>query len=201
MARPPVLGALAAALVVLALGIVAAVTYDDSAGKGSVERPVPGTTSTTSTSRGTGVTTSTSTSSTTTTRSATTSTGASVTSTTTAGPAASTSTSLRGIPGTTSTASTVRPAVASPEAAANGLITAYRNGDRTQAERFATSGVVEVLFEKAYVPADDPGFQGCRPDGGDFLCTYLQPTVRYDMTAHGDAAGEFRVIAIDIQDT
>jgi hypothetical protein len=95
----------------------------------------------------------------------------------------------------------VRATVASPEAAANGLIAAYRNDDRTLAERFASPEVVDVLFEQPYVQADDPGFQGCRPDGTDFACTYLQPSVRYDMTARGSSAGEFRIIAIDIRQT
>jgi hypothetical protein len=183
-----VLGAMAAALLVLVLGITAAVTHDDtSGGSASVNRPVTFPTATTSGAP------------------ASTSTSMSRSTTTTTRPASSTtstSTTLRGIPGTTTASSApVRATVASPEAAANGLIAAYRNDDRTLAERFASAEVVDVLFEQPYVQADDPGFQGCRPDSTDFVCTYLQPTVRYDMTARGSSTGEFRIIAIDIQQT
>jgi hypothetical protein len=172
--------AMSAALLVLVLGIAAAVTYDDGASD-RVEGQVPLSTSTppstaTSTSR----------------------TSSSTTTTTTAAPSTSTSTTVRGIPGTTVT---VRASVPSPEAAANGLIAAYRNDDRTQARRFASDPVVDVLFEQPYVPADDPGFQGCDPQGGDFLCTYLQPDIRYELTAHRSDAGEFRIVDIDVHET
>ena len=182
-----VVGAMGAAVLVLVLGVAAALTYDDTSGGASANRSVttvPSTTgrAPTSTSR-----------STTTTRPASSTTSSSTT---------SPSTTVRGIPGTTTaTSAPVRATVASPEAAANGLIAAYRNDDRMLAERFATPEVVDVLFEQPYVPADDPGFQGCRPDGTDFSCTYLQPTVRYDMSARGSSTGEFRIIAIDIRQT
>jgi hypothetical protein len=164
---------MSAALLVLVLGIAAAVTYDD--GSDRVERRVLLPTSTPSTTPAT--TTSTSTTSTT---------------------RPSTPTSTRGIPDTTVT---VRASIASPEAAANGLIASYRNADRAQAQRFATQPVVDVLFQQPYVPADDPGFQGCDPMGGDFLCTYLQPNIRYELTARRSDTGEFRIVDIHVRDT
>jgi hypothetical protein len=177
------LGAMGAALLVLVLGIAAVVTHEDKGdGRASTNRAV--TTVPPTTSRAAA--------STTTSRPR-----------TTLPPSPSTtspltSTTLRGIPGTTTP---VRATVASPEAAANGLIAAYRNDDRTLAGRFASDAVVDVLFQQPYEQADDPGFQGCRPDGSDFSCTYLQPTVRYDMTARGSSTGEFRIIAIDVRET
>jgi hypothetical protein len=182
-----VLGAMGVALLVLVLGIAAVVTHEDEgdgpAGTNRAVTTVPPTTSrvpaSTSTSRPRTTLPS---------------------SSTTTAPA--TGTTVRGLPGTTTASSApVRATVASPEAAANGLIAAYRNDDRTLAGRFATPEVVDVLFQQPYVQADDPGFQGCRPDGTDFLCTYLQPTVRYDMTARGNSSGEFRIIAIDVRET
>jgi hypothetical protein len=183
-----VLAAMAAALLVLVLGVTAALTHDeDNDKRAPTSRSV--TTVPPTTSRGA---TSTSTSRPRTTLPTASTTTTSLTSTT------SPSTTLRGIPGTTTP---VRATVGSPEAAANGLIAAYRNDDRALAGRFATDAVVDVLFQQPYQQADDPGFQGCRPDGGDFLCTYLQPTVRYDMTARGSAGGEFEIIAIDVRET
>jgi hypothetical protein len=188
-----VLGAMGAALLVLVLGIAAAVTHDDTSGgrapngRESTDRSV--TTVPPTTGRGS---TSTSTS-----RPRTTLPPSSTTST-----SPSTSSTVRGLPGTTTASSApVRATVASPEAAANGLIAAYRNDDRNLAGRFATPEVVDVLFQQPYVQADDPGFQGCRPDGTDFVCTYLQPTVRYDMSARGNSSGEFRIIGIDVRQT
>src|SRR4051812_23898079 len=175
---------MAAALLVLVLGIAAALTYHDGG----------------ATHTGGGVITSTAPETFAPSTSSTTTSSAATTTTTRGSSSTSTSTSVRGLPGTT-TSVTVRAAVASPEAAANGLIAAYRNGDRTQAQRFATDAVVEVLFQQPYVPADDPGFQGCQPEGPDFLCTYLQPSVRYDMTVRRSDAGGFRVTDLDVQDT
>ena len=181
-----VLGAMGAALLVLVLGIAAALTHDDPPiGGAATNRSVTTVPPTTSRAASTSSSTSTSRPRTTLPPSSTTT-------------APSTGTTLRGIPGTTTP---VRATVGSPEAAANGLIAAYRNDDRTLAGRFASDAVVDVLFQKPYEQADDPGFQGCRPDGGDFLCTYVQPSVRYDMTARGSAGGEFEIIAIDVRET
>jgi hypothetical protein len=175
---------MAAALLVLVLGIAAAVTHDDDDSSSKADSSDITSTAPT-TSPASSSTTTPSTSSTTTTSEPTTE-------------PSSTSTSVRGIPGTTMT---VRASVASPEAAANGLIAAYRNGDRAQAQRFATDDVVDVLFQEPYSEADDPGFQGCDPQGTDFLCSYLQPDFRYEMTARGDDAGEFRIVDIEVSST
>ncbi|MEY2464073.1 MAG: hypothetical protein QOH64_2211 [Acidimicrobiaceae bacterium] len=172
-----VLVAMVVALVVLLLGVAAVLTHDEpGSGRASTNRSV-------------------------TTVPPTTRAGPSATSapsgTLSTLPPTSPSTTRRGLPNTTVT---VRAAVGSPEAAANGLILAYQSDDRSLAARFASPAVIDVLFQQLYVPADDPGFQGCRPDASDFLCTYLQPSLRYDMTARGDSAGEFRIVAIDVRD-
>jgi hypothetical protein len=174
-----VLVAMVVALVVLLLGVAAVLTHDEPrSGRASTNRSVTTVPPTT--------------------RAGPSATSAPASTLSTLSPASpSTSTTRRGLPNTTVT---VRAAVGSPEAAANGLILAYQSDDRSLAARFASPAVIDVLFQQLYMPADDPGFQGCRPDASDFLCTYLQPSVRYDMTARGDSAGEFRIVAIDVRD-
>jgi hypothetical protein len=174
-----VLVAMVVALVVLLLGVAAVLTHDEpGSGRASTNRSV--TTVPPTTRAGPSATS-----------------APSSTLSTLPPTSPSPSTTRRGLPNTTVT---VRAAVGSPEAAANGLILAYQSDDRSLAARFASPAVIDVLFQQLYVPADDPGFQGCRPDASDFLCTYLQPSVRYDMTARGDSAGEFRIVAIDVRD-
>src|SRR5438309_661491 len=115
-------------MAVLIAGILAVLTYDDS-GKKATTLPVP-----------------------TTAPAVRTSTTAKPTTSTTAPASTSTSSTLQNLPGitpgaTTSTepTTTAEPAVPTPEQAASGLFAAYRNGDRTQAQMFATDDVIAAL--------------------------------------------------------
>ena len=171
---PPPLLGLAAALVVLVGGIAAALARDD----------------TTSTRTSPGIVASTqplpAPSSSTTTR--------------------ATFTTLTTLPTTplSTTTTTARPAVPTPEAAANGLWAAYSGGNRSAAARFASPPVVDALFSTPF-SGEDGTFQSCqkRPSQNIFDCEYEQPSTQYTMTAEADAAGSFKIVVIQIisQDT
>lgn len=163
---------LALAMVVLVGAILAALTRDDDH-KRTTTLPTPTTPPTVSTPR-----------STTTVR-------------------ASTTSTLKDLPGAGSTTTplpptTVEPAVPTPEQAATGLFAAYRAGDRDQAATFATEDVIAVLFAQPYAPPDG-SFQGCRPDGELYHCSYVQGSTSYDMTAqrHPDT-GSFLIVVITV---
>ncbi|MEY2452045.1 MAG: hypothetical protein QOD92_1619 [Acidimicrobiaceae bacterium] len=98
-----------------------------------------------------------------------------------------------------STTTTVRPAVPTPEAAANGLWAAYIGDNRSAASRFATKPVADALFATPY-SGDEGTFQGCvkRQTETTFDCEYLQPATRYTMTAEADAAHSFTIVVISI---
>jgi hypothetical protein len=97
------------------------------------------------------------------------------------------------------TSTTVRPAVPTPEAAANGLWAAYASANRAAAGRFATTEVVEGLFANEY-SGEEGTFQGCaKRDGGDgFDCRYEQASATYTMTAQPDAASSFKIVFIEV---
>jgi hypothetical protein len=124
----------------------------------------------------------------------------------TTGPASSTSTSstLQSLVGSSTTSSstttTVEPAVPTPEQAATGLFAAYRNGDRSQAATFATEDVIAVMFAQPYSPPDGT-FQGCRPDGDLYQCSYVQGTsASYDMTAQRNPqTNSFLIVVITVR--
>jgi len=101
---------------------------------------------------------------------------------------------------TTTTASTttttVKPAVPTPEAAANGLWAAYTTGDRSAALRFATREVVDALFSEPY-SGEEGKFESCHKRSQSiFDCRYAQPSVEYTMTAVSDATGNFQIKVI-----
>jgi hypothetical protein len=97
------------------------------------------------------------------------------------------------------TTTTVRPAVPTPEAAANGLWAAYTAGDRSAANRFASPPVADALFSEPF-SGEDGTFQGCpkRPPEAIFDCEYQQLSVHYTMTAQADSAGSFKIVQISI---
>jgi hypothetical protein len=98
-----------------------------------------------------------------------------------------------------STTTTVRPAVGTPEAAANGLWAAYTAGDRAAANRFASKAVADALFASPY-SGEEGTFQGCvkRQAPTTFDCEYVQPSTRYTMTAEADSAHSFKIVVISI---
>ena len=100
-------------------------------------------------------------------------------------------------PSTTST--TVRPAVPTPEAAANGLWAAYSSDNRSAAARFGSPQVVEALFSTPF-SGETGAFQGCkkRTTPGLFDCQYDQPSTHYALTAEADKAGSFKIVVITI---
>ena len=165
--------ALVAAIVVLIGGIVAALVKDEA----SSDQTTTGSTATTS--------------------AASTTTGAPTAPLSSIPIGTSTSTTAR----TTTTGVTAPPAVATPEAAANGLFAAYRAGDQQQAARFATAEVVEVLFRVAF-SGDEGTFQGCVPDGQLFVCRFAQVGANYTMTVQrAPGSGSFIVVGLDVQST
>ena len=91
----------------------------------------------------------------------------------------------------------VRPAVSSPEAAANGLWAAYTAANRTAAQRFATDDVIRVLFQVEY-SGEQGTFQSCRPQPDGFACRYTQPSTQYAMTVRADPSGSFKVVEITV---
>jgi hypothetical protein len=120
---------------------------------------------------------------------------------------ASTSTTLATFTTRSSTTSsttslTVRPAVPTPEAAANGLWAAYSGGNRSAADRFASPTVVDALFATPF-SGEEGMFQGCRkrPSQSIFDCQYRQPSTHYAMTAEADAAESFKIVDLTITPT
>jgi hypothetical protein len=105
------------------------------------------------------------------------------------------------LPATTlaTTSTTVRPAVPTPEAAANGLWAAYKSSNRSAAARFASPAVIDALFATPF-SGDDGTFQGCRErtTATVFDCTYQQTSTQYSMTAESDPAGSFKIVVITI---
>ncbi len=104
------------------------------------------------------------------------------------------------LPATTLPAATttVRPAVPSPEAAANGLWATYSSNNRTAASRFASEAVVDALFANEY-SGEDGTFGGCRKRSNEtFDCDYSQPSAQYTMTAQADANHSFKIVIISI---
>ena len=100
-------------------------------------------------------------------------------------------------PTTSFGATTVRPAVTSPEAAANGLWAAYTAANRTAAQRFATDDVIQVLFEEPY-NGQTGTFQSCRPQSDGFDCEYRQPSARYSMIVKVEDTGSFKVVELTV---
>jgi len=96
------------------------------------------------------------------------------------------------------TTTTVRPAVPTPEAAANGLWAAYTSANRSAANKFASKEVADALFSQPY--SGEPGaFQGCRKQQqGVYDCGYTQPTTHYTMTAQADANSSYKIVALTI---
>ena len=94
-------------------------------------------------------------------------------------------------------ATSVRPAVGSPEAAANGLWAAYTAANRAAAQRFATDDVIRVLFQVEY-SGEQGTFQSCRPEPDGFACRYTQPSAQYAMTVRADPSGSFKVVEITV---
>jgi hypothetical protein len=98
-----------------------------------------------------------------------------------------------------STTTTVRPAVPTPEAAANGLWAAYTAGDKAAAQRFASPAVMDALFSTPF-SGEEGTFHSCtkRQSEPIFDCEYQQPSTRYTMTAQADAASSFKIVQITI---
>ena len=96
------------------------------------------------------------------------------------------------------TSTTVRPAVPTPEAAANGLWSAYSGENRSAAARFASPEVVDALFSTPF-SGEEVTFQGCRKQGQTvFECGYQQTSAQYTMIAEADTAGSFKIVQITI---
>lgn len=103
------------------------------------------------------------------------------------------------LPPISTTSTTVRPAVPTPEAAANGLWAAYTSGNQSAAARFASAAVTEALFSTPF-SGEEYTFQSCveRPGQNIFDCRYEQASTKYTMTAEADAARSFKIVVIEI---
>jgi hypothetical protein len=102
-------------------------------------------------------------------------------------------------PPAVSVSTTVRPAVPSPEAAANGLWAAYTANNATAAARFASQDVIDALFATPF-SGEQGDFESCRPRGGEvFDCGYSQPSTHYTMTAQADASHSYKIVVIVIE--
>jgi hypothetical protein len=127
-------------------------------------------------------------------------TGASSRSTSTSASTGSTLAPLSTAPTTSFVATTVRPSVTSPEAAANGLWAAYTNANETAAKRFATDEVVRVLFEEPY-NGETGAFRSCRAISNGFECRYTQPSAEYSMTVEANGDAGYQVVEITVTPT
>jgi len=111
----------------------------------------------------------------------------------------STTTSVPATPPTTTVGA--RPAVPTPEAAANGLWAAYTTNNETAAARFASAEVIDALFASPF-SGEEGQFESCRQKStGIFDCGYSQPSRHYTMTAQGDDNHSYQVVVIVIEST
>lgn len=82
-----------------------------------------------------------------------------------------------------------------PDAAAQGLYAAWKNGDRTAAAAFAEPEVIAELFSRTFTGPEEQ-FVGCDPDGVTFACNYLYEGGSTNYRAVGDPDAGYRIVEI-----
>lgn len=81
----------------------------------------------------------------------------------------------------------------SPEFAAQGLFERWKAGDRAGASRYGRQRAIDELFKHPNTGDVAYADQGCRPQGGQFLCSWTYPGGVLEMTVEDVAGGGFVV--------
>ena len=80
-----------------------------------------------------------------------------------------------------------------PDAAADGLLEAWEDGDRDGASRYAKPAAINELFSHPNTGDVEYTDQGCAPQGGQFLCSWTYPGGALQMTVEAVSGGGFVV--------
>lgn len=110
---------------------------------------------------------------------------------------AATSASVAVVTTTTSTTEPAGPA-SSPQAAADGLYTAWVHNSQDEASRYAKPQAISKLFAHPYAAGGGTTYakQPCEPQGGQFLCSWTYEGGALQMTVENWPGGGFVVDAV-----
>ena len=86
--------------------------------------------------------------------------------------------------------------VASPKAAADGLLNAWKTKDRTEAAKFATDAAFTKLFTEGGGP-EGMESQGCSEEKGEYNCGYTYPGGALIMFVKGSDSAGYKVDSIE----
>jgi hypothetical protein len=86
--------------------------------------------------------------------------------------------------------------VASPKAAADGLLNAWKTKDRAEAAKFATDAAFTKLFTEGGGP-EGMESQGCSEEKGAYNCGYTYPGGALIMFVKGSDAAGYKVDSIE----
>ena len=86
--------------------------------------------------------------------------------------------------------------VASPKAAADGLLKAWKTKDRAEAAKFATDAAFTKLFTEGGGP-EGMESQGCSEEKGEYNCAYTYPGGALIMFVKGSDAAGYKVDSIE----
>jgi membrane protein involved in colicin uptake len=93
-------------------------------------------------------------------------------------------------------ATTAQSKVASPKAAADGLLKAWKTKDRTEAAKFATDAAYTKLFTEGGGP-EGMESQGCSEEKGVYNCGYTYPGGALIMFVKGSDSAGYKVDSIE----
>lgn len=109
--------------------------------------------------------------------------------------AAAVTTSTTVVPATTTTFAS-RPA-STVEGAAKGLFERWQNNDRAGASRYGRQRAIDELFKHPDTGDVTYVFQGCQPQGGQFICSWTYPGGALQMTVEA-VAGSPAAYVVDL---
>jgi hypothetical protein len=79
------------------------------------------------------------------------------------------------------------------EGAAKGLFERWQKKDRAGASRYGRQRAIDELFKHPDTGDVTYDFQGCEPQGGQFVCSWTYPGGALQMTVEGVAGGGYVV--------
>jgi hypothetical protein len=103
-------------------------------------------------------------------------------------------------PASTASTTTTAPAlVRTPTDAAQQLYFAWQRGDRSSAERLATTAAIRSVFEIPSTKAAGLAFDGCtEPRGGSSTCSWIRDGARLAMRVQVTTSGEPQVQTVEL---
>lgn len=91
---------------------------------------------------------------------------------------------------------TVQTKVSSPQAAADGLLNAWKTKDEAEAAKFATVAAFTKLFKEGGGPSGMES-QGCSEEGNTHDCAYTYPGGSVHMYVKGSESAGYKVDSIE----